>query len=243
MYHHTPWFLMCTALFVACKAPTPEPAMADAPTHVADTGLTRGAGASRPPSFDMSRPQPTADPDMESEDMNEGTLDPRYTHVFVGTPVHSEGAVCAAYKKWREAGPAPPVNDATIFNERYYAPLEDVTIAHGPKHDGPGSLRPPSQAKPGEDPPFELTVRFPLDMQAFKGIEYPIDEKDCAQMDALLAHPHVVLFAYKVYEDHGNSLRGMGSWDDLGVDPRAPNKGFDTLAAAQEYASMWKPTQ
>lgn len=169
-------------------------------------------------------------------------IDPKYTHIFIGQPQYKKGTVQTSYKKWMEEGPPPPVHDATIFHERLYVNIRNVEVVRGPTYTPDSRL---SNRLPGLDKEEEdqgITVRFPLGLRAFKGIDYAIEERDCAQMDTLLLHPYVVLLGYKVYEDYGNSSRVPGAWDDLGIDPHAPNKGFDTMAQAQEYAASLMAT-
>lgn len=245
MRHYAPWFVLCATLFVACKSTPPEPS-ATSPRAMEDLGATHHTGAAKPNIMDMSAPQavdmladiPTV-PDLttlKAQDRTDAMIDPKYTHIFIGQPQYKKGTVQTSYKKWMEEGPAMPVHDATIFHERHYVQIQGVEVVHGPTYTPKHSYNALIAAM-DEDEDQAITVRFPLGLRAFKGIDYAIEEKDCAQMDALLLHPYVVLFAYEVYEDHGNSAPALGNWNDLGIDPRAPNKGFDTMAQAQEYAA------
>lgn len=166
--------------------------------------------------------------------MTRTPVDPMYTHIFLGKTTHQPGDLIASYEACHSSIPRPPhMCDRSVYHDRHYTRIQDIEIVRGPARHSPMS-----PTKEPIDSTLGAIVRFPLQSRAFKGITQRIDAQDAHHMDALLSKTYVVLFGYKVHEDHGNAVMpAFEPWIDLGVNPGAPNKGFDTMAQAQEYAA------
>lgn len=232
--------------FGACKSssehtenqpPEREPVVVDA---ALDDASTKGPPAA-----------PTPSPEKDMKQDAAASHDPRFTHIFMGKPIHEKGSVCATYKELKEGGPAPPVHDATIFKNRHHARISLMEILRGPAPgvllDRPASLVPVKEAEiPDTFDAFDVYVALALDRRAFpsEALSGAYGEEICKEGDALLTHPYVVLFARHVYVDHGNSEPSrLRAWSDLGIDPYSPHKGFDTIEEAREYAAAWRATE
>lgn len=169
-------------------------------------------------------------------------------YVFIGRPQDVEPLDCAIWDTSAAPHRRVPqmLHDATDYPERHHVSFEVVAFVQTPEGVAAKAPAPRQIAAPGSVVP--ATVAFALAPLAFRSSEQraaptSYDAGYCERLNRLLASPYVVIHAYKVHVDRGNSLRDAWSetFGSLGTDPGKANAGFATLDEAQAFAAALLP--
>lgn len=161
-------------------------------------------------------------------------------YIFVGKPEHFAKLDCELFDSPQAPHRAPSradLHDATDYPQRHTVSISILDVIRGTGPVGAPVL--------GTDDSSQGTshVAFALGLDAFregsdKGTHGDYDSTWCKRINAILESPYVVIHAYKVYVDRGNSAPDpfQETWGSLGTDPLKANRGFDTREEAFAYA-------
>ena len=217
--------------------------------------VIRGAGVDMAP-----REQPLATPKSAPDDLPERPevnqtkpaeepvlTEPEEEHVvFIGKPRTPNLVDCKELLAPSKPRADPGLHDATDYPDRHAVSIDIVSVLHGSIGDafrGP----PPSVilgAEPGEQLTEAATVNFATGRDAFRNEHFEVGYDDfdaayCERLNTLLSSEFVVIHAYVVHTDRGNSAydRFRETWGSLGTDPHKSNRGFSSFEDAQAFAN------
>ncbi|TXD41227.1 hypothetical protein FRC96_04360 [Lujinxingia vulgaris] len=163
--------------------------------------------------------------------------------VFVGRPHNAKLLDCA---NWESPDaphrlPAQPLHDATDYPTRHQVDFTEVVPVQNPSDV---ETNPHDPYLSGEG--IEARVAFAIGPQAFtyqaRLNHDAYDTELCEHLNALFTSPFVVVHAYPVHVDRGNSVPDhahglwLESWGSLGTDPTRQSRGFSDQASALTYA-------
>ncbi|WP_146618403.1 hypothetical protein [Lujinxingia litoralis] len=221
-------YLFCLSLMLAACNPKP-----DSPTSVV--------------SPEANPPTHLSPPSERNETMKENAapipktpVEPSH-FVFVASPQNAQMLDCP---NW-ESPEAPhrrrslPMNDTTDSPTRHEVSFTDVIAIQNPS----GIEATPHHTHPIEEVTATAArVAFALSPLTFTNqpsLTHDAFGTDlCKQLNELFSAPYVVLHAYPVHVDRGNSAEDpwRDSWESLGTDPSCQSRAFSDQEAALAYA-------
>ena len=174
-----------------------------------------------------------------TEPVETSPVEPEH-YVFVGEPKYFRELDCDIFDTPQAPHRRPPrgdLHDATDYPERFLTSIEILDVLQGT-----GPMRAPILTAEPESQGLS-SVAFALGLSAFregsdKGYMQEYDRRWCARINTIMTSPYVVIHAYKVHVDRGNSAPQpfQETWGSLGTDPRKGNRGFQTREEAFAYA-------
>lgn len=163
-------------------------------------------------------------------------------HLFIASPAQFQPIDCDLYTSPDSPHQGMPrsSNDHTSYPERYSARLTLLEVLQGPPYAPSPRMQPP--ADPSAPP--EITFAIGLGPYAFhdehaESAPHVYDRAYCERINALFASPYLVLHAFPIRIERGNSPLDLSThtlWHSLGTDPSKRNAGFQTLEEARAYA-------
>lgn len=233
--------LICASLacFTACKSAR------DAPNPETSPEMTQPM-----PEHDQAEEAATA-PSTEPATAAPLPVERRHAitpehYLFIGKPRAVESLDCDTFDSPEAPHRLPPqdLNDATDNPQRYPVSVQLVRVVSSPEH---ALLPEPSPANQEDAPMAHVAFALGTDASGSPDQEMRLSAYDanyCRRINALLASPYVVLHAYHIYVDRGNSEPDPMSdtWHSLGTDPSMANAGFKTIEEATRYADSLEVT-
>ena len=162
-------------------------------------------------------------------------------YVFVGQPKYFSKLDCEIFDTPQAPHRRPSMgglHDATDYPERFGTSIDILDVLKGT-----GPMRAPTLGSEDAGTQGQSSVAFALGLGAFregsdKGEHGEYNRRWCERINAIMSSPYVVIHAYVVHVDRGNSAYDefQETWGSLGTDPRKGNRGFQTREEAFSYA-------